>query len=102
MTPYPRHPGGAPLNSPYFLLTFGDASQPPVGAVIIEATSMFRARMTAVVRRLAPSVPFGEGLKLSAEMMTTIPPAEIGRMMSGVETAELILRLVRDRGRPGP
>jgi hypothetical protein len=77
---------------PYFLLTFGDASQPPVGAVIIEATSMFRARMSAVVRRLAPGVPFGEGLKLSAEMMTTIPPEEIGRMMSGVEATELILR----------
>ena len=75
---------------PYFLLTFGDASQPPVGAVIIEDTSMFR--MTAVVRRLAPGVPFGEGLKLSAEMMTTIPLEKIGRMMSGVEAAELILR----------
>jgi hypothetical protein len=37
---------------PYFLLTFGDASRPPVGAVIVEATSMFRARMTAVERRL--------------------------------------------------
>jgi hypothetical protein len=34
---------------------------------------MFQARMTAVVRRLAPGVPFGEGLKLSAEMMTTMP-----------------------------
>ena len=58
---------------PHFLLTFGDASQPPVGAVIIEATSMFRARMTAVVRRLAPDVPFGEGLKLTAEMMAQTP-----------------------------
>jgi hypothetical protein len=47
---------------------------------------MFQARMTAVVRRLAPRVPFGEGLKLTAEMMAAIPPEEIGRMMSGVET----------------
>jgi hypothetical protein len=53
---------------PCFLLTFGDASRPPVGAVIIEAPSMFQARMTPVVRRLAPGVPFGEGLKLSAAM----------------------------------
>jgi hypothetical protein len=80
---------------PYFLLTFGDASRPPVGAVIIEAPSVFEARMTAVVRRLAPGVPFGEDLKLSAEMMKTIPPEEIGRMMSGVEAAELILRQAR-------
>jgi hypothetical protein len=76
----------------HFLLTFGDARRPPVGAVIIEAPSMFQARMTAVVRRLTPGVPFGEGLKLTAEM----------RMMSGVQTAELIRRLVHGRGRPGP
>ena len=85
---------------PCFLLTFGDASRPPVGAVIIQAPSMLQARMTAVVRRLAPGVPFGEGLKLTAKMMATIAPEEIGRMMSGVEAAELILRLVRDRGGP--
>ena len=56
---------------PYFLLNFGDASRPPVAAIIIEAPSMFQARMTAVVRRLAFGVPFGEGLNLSAEMMTS-------------------------------
>jgi hypothetical protein len=33
--------------------------------VIIEAPSMFQARITAMVRRLAPDVPFGEGLTLS-------------------------------------
>jgi hypothetical protein len=87
---------------PHFLLTFGDARRPPGAAVIIEAPSMFQARMTAVVRRLAPGVPFGEGLKLSAEMIMATPPEDIGRMMSGVETAELIRRLVQGRGRPGP
>jgi hypothetical protein len=69
---------------PYFLLTFGDGSRPPVGAVIIEAPSMFQARMTAVVRRLAPGVPFGESLNLTAEMMAAIPPEEVGRMMSSL------------------
>jgi hypothetical protein len=87
---------------PHFLLTFGDAMRPPVGAVIIEAPSMFQARVTAVVRRLAPGVPFGESLTLSAKLMTAIPPEEIGRMMSGVEAAELILQLVQGRGRPRP
>jgi hypothetical protein len=38
---------------PPFLLTFGDASRPPVAAIIIEAPSMFQARISAVVRRLA-------------------------------------------------
>ena len=87
---------------PYFLQTFGDVSRPPVGAVVIEAPSMFQARMTIVARRLAPGVPFGESLKLTAKMVAAIPPEEIGRVMSGVEAAELILRLVRDRGRPEP
>jgi hypothetical protein len=86
---------------PHFMLTFGDASRPPVGAIIIEAPSMFQARMTAVVRRLAPTVPFSEGLNLTAKTMTSIPPEQIGRMMSGVEAADLILRLVQGRGRLG-
>jgi hypothetical protein len=85
---------------PYFLLTFGDASRPPVGAVIIEAPSTFQARMNAVVRRFAPGIPFGEALELSAKMMTTIPPEQIGRMLSGNEASQLILRLVEGRRRP--
>jgi hypothetical protein len=63
---------------------------------------MFQARMTIVARRLAPGVPFGEGLKLSAEMILAIPPEDIGRLMTGVKAMELILRIVRDRGRSGP
>jgi hypothetical protein len=85
---------------PYFLQTFGDASRPPVGAVVIEAPSMFQARMTIVARRLAPGVPFGEGLKLSAEAVMAIPRDDIGRLMTGVEAAELILRIVKVRARP--
>jgi hypothetical protein len=87
---------------PYFLLTFGDARRPPVGAVIIEAPSMFQARVTAVVRRLAPGVPFGEGLKLTANMIVATPPEDIGRMMFGVDAADLIVRLVEERRKPGP
>jgi hypothetical protein len=87
---------------PYFLLTFGDARRPPVGAVIIEAPSMFQARVTAVVRRLAPGVPFGEGLKLTANMIVATPPEDIGRMMFGVDAADLIVRLVQERRKPGP
>jgi hypothetical protein len=89
-----------PTSMPHFLLTFGDASRPPVGAVILEAPSMHEARMTAVVRRLAPGVPFGEGLQLSAKMMTSLPPTLIGRMMSDAEAKELILQFVEGRRRP--
>jgi hypothetical protein len=84
---------------PHFLLTFGDASRPPLGAAIIEAPSVFQARMTAVVRRLAPGVPFGEVLNFSAKMMMSIPPEQIGRMLSGKEASILIRRLVKGRDR---
>jgi hypothetical protein len=33
-------------------------------------------------------------------MMTSVPPTQIGRMMSGAEAAQMILRLVEGRGRP--
>jgi hypothetical protein len=33
---------------------------------------MFQARVTAVVRRLAFRMPFGEGLNLGAEMMISL------------------------------
>ena len=70
--PARRNGDALPPRMPYFLLTFGDASRPPVKAVVIEAPSMFQAHMTAVVRRLAPGVPFGESLKLTAKMMAAI------------------------------
>jgi hypothetical protein len=82
---------------PHFLLTFGNASR-LAGVVILEAPSMPQARMTAVVRNIAAGVPFGEGHELSAKMVTTIPPTLIGRVMSGAEAAQLILRLVDGRG----
>jgi hypothetical protein len=69
---------------PHFLLTFVDAGR-PVTVVIMEAPSMFQARMNAVVQRFAPGVPFGNGYELSAKMMAAIPPIKIGRIMSGPE-----------------
>jgi glutamate-1-semialdehyde aminotransferase len=86
---------------PHFMLTFGDPSRLPVGVVIIEAPSMHEAHVTAVVRRFAAGVPFGESHELSAKMMMSIPPALIGRMMSGAEATQLIIRLAEGRrGRP--
>jgi hypothetical protein len=51
---------------PHFLLTFVDARR-PVGVVVMEAPTMFQARMNAVVRRFAPGVPFGNAYELSAK-----------------------------------
>jgi hypothetical protein len=52
-------------------------------------------------RPVAAGVPFGESHEISARMMASIPPALIGRMMSGAEATQLLLRLVEGRrGRP--
>lgn len=89
----------ASADMPHFLLTYGDARR-LVGVVIMEAPSMFHARMNSVVRRFAAGVPFGDCHELSAKMMTAIPPTQVGRMMSGAEASQLIFRLVEGRRRP--
>jgi hypothetical protein len=53
-----------------------------------------------VAQCLSAGASFGEAHELSAEMMKRIPPTQIGRMMSGAEAAQMIVRLVEGRGRP--
>ena len=84
---------------PHFLLVCGDYSR-PVGVVIMEAPSMLEAHTNSVARGLAGSESFGEVHELNAKMMTSVPPTQIGRMMSGAEAAQTIVRLVQRRGRP--
>jgi hypothetical protein len=84
---------------PHFLLVCRDSSQ-PVGVVIMEAPSMLQAHANAVARGVAAGMPFGEAHELSAKMMTSVPQTQIGRMMSGAEAAQMIVRLVEGRGRP--
>ena len=81
----------------HFLLTFGYARQRVASIVIIEAPSMHEARMAVVLRRLASGVPFSDGLKLSAKLVASIPPEQIGRMLSGDEMSRLMLRLADRR-----
>jgi hypothetical protein len=76
----------------YFWLTYGSADG-LVGVVIMEAPSMLQARMNAAVRNIAAGAPFADGHELSARLMASVPPTQIGRMLSGAEAAELIRRL---------
>jgi hypothetical protein len=59
----------------------------------MEAPSMLQARMNAAVRNIAAGAPFADGHELSARLMASVPPTQIGRMLSGAEAAELIRRL---------
>jgi hypothetical protein len=77
---------------PYFWLTYGSAGG-LVGVVIMEAPSVLQARMNAAVRSIAAGAPFAEGHELSARLMASVPPTQVGRMLSGVEAGELIRRL---------
>jgi len=82
---------------PHFLLVCRDSSR-PVGVVIMEAPSMLEAYTNA--QNLA-DVPVGETHELSAKMMTSISPTQIGRMMmSGAEAFQMIGRLVERREKP--
>jgi hypothetical protein len=76
----------------YFWLTYGSADG-LVGVVIMEAPSMLQARMNAAVRNIAAGAPFADGHELSARLMASVPPTQVGRMLSGAEAAELIRRL---------
>jgi hypothetical protein len=84
---------------PYFLLTYCNARR-LVGVVLMEAPSMFQARMNSVVRRFAAGVPFGECHELTAKMMTAVPPTQIGRVMFGMEASLVIRRLIEGRDSP--
>jgi hypothetical protein len=83
----------------YFWLTHGSADG-LISAVIMQASTLMQARTNATVRGIvAAGAPFAEGHELSARLMASVPPTQVGRMMSGAEAAELLRRL---EGRPRP
>jgi hypothetical protein len=81
---------------PHFLLVCGDSSR-PVGIAIME---VLQAHTNGVAQGVADPEPFGEVHELSAEMMKSVLPAQIGRIISGAEAARVIARLVEGRGKP--
>ena len=76
----------------YFWLTYGSADG-LIGAVIMEASTLMQARTNATVHGIvAAGAPFAEGHELSARLMASVPPTQVGRTMSGAEAAELLDR----------
>jgi hypothetical protein len=76
----------------HFCLTYRDANR-LVGVVIIEASSLPRARMNIAMRSVAVGAPFAEGHELSVPQRALVPASQIGRVLFGVEAAELLRRL---------
>jgi hypothetical protein len=75
---------------PHFWLTYGKAGR-LIGVVIVEAPTLIEARMNAAVEGIIDAgASFVEGHKLSAKLMASVLPLQIGRKMSGAEAAQLI------------
>jgi hypothetical protein len=84
---------------PHFWLTYGKAGR-LIGVVIMEAPTLIEARMNAAVEGIIDAgALFVEGHKLSANLMASVLPTQIGRKMSSDEAAQLIRRL-ESRCRP--
>jgi hypothetical protein len=76
----------------YFWLTYGSADG-LIGVVVMEASTLTQARKKVSVQGIAAAdAPFAEGHELSARLMASVPPTQVGRMMSGAEAVELIRR----------
>jgi hypothetical protein len=58
----------------------------------MEASSLPRARMNIAMRSVAVGAPFAEGYELSLRQRALVPTSQIGRVLSGVEAAELLRR----------
>jgi hypothetical protein len=61
---------------------------------------MLQAHTNGVAQGLAGPDPFGEVHELSAKMMKSVLPQQIGRIISGAEAARVITHLVEGRGKP--
>jgi hypothetical protein len=64
-----------------------------VGIAIVEAPSLYHARMRAAVARIGKAADFSEGLEIDAAHVRAIPHKLIGKLLSPEQAAELKGRL---------
>jgi len=64
-----------------------------VGIAIVEAPSLYHARMRAAVARIGKAADFFEGLEIDAAHVRAIPQEMIGKLLSPEQAAELKGRL---------
>lgn len=64
-----------------------------IGAAIIDAPSIFHARMRAAVCGIGKAVNYAEGMELSAELAARIPQDCMGRLLAPEEARHLIERI---------
>ena len=64
-----------------------------VGVAIIEAPSLYHARMRATVRGIGRAAEYFEGKEVDAEHAALVPQDCIGRLLSHEEARQLIERM---------
>jgi len=64
-----------------------------VGIAIVEAPSLYHARMRAAVAGIGKAADFSQGLEIDAAHVRAIPQELIGRLLSPEQAAELKERL---------
>jgi len=64
-----------------------------VGIAIVEAPSLYHARMRAAVAGIGKAADFSEGLEIDAAHVRAIPQELIGKLLSPEQAAELKGRL---------
>ena len=64
-----------------------------VGVAIIEAPSLYHARMQAAVRGIGRAADYTEGKEVDAEHAALVPQDCIGRLLSPEEARQLIERM---------
>jgi hypothetical protein len=76
-----------------FLLIYRD--QRSASVIIIEALSLAAAQMKAVSAGLSTANSFRLAYELDAELMTLVPPGQVGRILPAREARELLTRFER-------
>jgi hypothetical protein len=64
-----------------------------VGVAIIEAPSLYHARMQATVRGIGRVADYSEGNEIDAEHAALVPQKYIGRLLSPEEARQLMERI---------
>jgi hypothetical protein len=76
---------------PRFWLTYRDARR-LVGVVIMDAPSLTHARMKVTFAGDDDGLTFAGGRDLDAGLLRLVPSTHIGRLLSGTEAQELLVR----------
>jgi len=78
-----------------FWLTYCNSSGYPLGAVVMDSSSLMRARMRSAIEIIDQGALFAQGHELDRDTAELVPATAIRRLLNQEEAAKLIRRLER-------